>query len=218
MPEIDFVLDKQAFLTKIRLERMPECRASAEKFIAEVVPSAKPKALLKLCQVKTSPPDIVWIDGIEFSSRILYQQVKHLNRVFPYVATCGRELHDYPVLANDFMERFWLDCLQEFALEIAVEHLHRYLAEKYAVEKFSSMNPGSATADVWPIEQQKQLFQLLGETQKLVGVELTPSYLMIPYKSVSGVFYETEKTFISCHLCPRVNCRQRRAAFRGESV
>lgn len=46
-----------------------------------------------------------------------------------------------------------------------------------------------------------------------IGLELTDSCLMLPYKSVSGIAYEAEATFENCMLCPRENCPTRRAPY-----
>ena len=46
-----------------------------------------------------------------------------------------------------------------------------------------------------------------------IGLELTDSCLMLPYKSVSGIAYETEATFENCMLCTRENCPTRRAPY-----
>jgi len=71
------------------------------------------------------------------------------------------------------------------------------------------MSPGSL-AD-WPMEQQRQLFALLGDVRGRIGVELTESCLMIPIKSISGLLFPTEIRFESCQLCPREGCPGRRA-------
>ncbi len=44
-----------------------------------------------------------------------------------------------------------------------------------------------------------------------IGVELTPSFLMVPNKSVSGLRFPTEENWASCMLCPRPDCPNRRA-------
>ena len=36
---------------------------------------------------------------------------------------------------------------------------------------------------------------------------------MLPYKSVSGIAYETEATFEKCMLCPRENCPTHRVPY-----
>ncbi|MBL7126991.1 MAG: hypothetical protein ISS58_07330 [Dehalococcoidales bacterium] len=75
------------------------------------------------------------------------------------------------------------------------------------------MAPGSGAADVWPITQQKELFSIFGNVEDLIGVRLTDKYLMIPIKSVSGIFFQTKTTFITCQLCPREACIGRRAEY-----
>jgi hypothetical protein len=45
-------------------------------------------------------------------------------------------------------------------------------------------------------------------------VRLTESMLMIPRKSVSGIFFPSEEGFVACQLCERENCPSRKAPFR----
>jgi hypothetical protein len=65
----------------------------------------------------------------------------------------------------------------------------------------------------WTIEEQEKIFDMLdGRT---IGVELNESFLMVPFKSVSGVYGfgpedKIDKTRVSCDLCPRENCIGRR--------
>lgn len=80
------------------------------------------------------------------------------------------------------------------------------------------MAPGSGAADVWPITQQKTLFAIFGNVEELIGVKLTDSCLMIPIKSVSGIFFPTIAKFESCMLCPRDVCPRRRAPYDLEMV
>ena len=63
------------------------------------------------------------------------------------------------------------------------------------------------------IEQQKELFAFFGDVQQLVGVTLSKSCVMIPSKSVSGIFYSSEHDFQTCQLCRRENCSHRSGPF-----
>ena len=78
------------------------------------------------------------------------------------------------------------------------------------------MSPGSLPD--WPIEEQKKLFALLGDVQGVLGVRLNESLLMLPRKSVSGLFFPTEISFYSCQLCPRSNCEARKAAYNEDKA
>ena len=44
-------------------------------------------------------------------------------------------------------------------------------------------------------------------------VELTPENLMLPHKSCSAIYFESEQPFENCAYCPRPNCPNRRARF-----
>jgi hypothetical protein len=76
------------------------------------------------------------------------------------------------------------------------------------------MNPGSLQN--WPITQQNELFSIFRNVEALIGVRLTQSCLMIPLKSVSGIYFPTQIKFESCQLCPREKCEGRRALYNLE--
>ncbi len=120
--------------------------------------------------------------------------------------------------SDDFIRQFWLDTIKGMALETGVKYLKDYLKRKYALGDTSSMAPGAGGQDLWPIEQQKQLFSLFGNVEDLIGVKLTDSLLMIPNKSVSGLCFSTEIRFESCQLCARKICAERRAPYDKKLV
>jgi len=148
-----------------------------------------------------------------FVSRVLRANLDEVGRVFPYVATCGPELDTIPIAADDIFGQFCRDTIKEIALYAAIAHLDSFIKEAYALEKLVSMNPGSGDVEVWPIEQQKELFAFFGDVQESIGVVLTDSCLMLPNKSVSGLLYASEHDFTSCQLCHREKCPGRRAPF-----
>jgi predicted transcriptional regulator len=73
------------------------------------------------------------------------------------------------------------------------------------------MSPGSLKD--WPIEEQRALFAILGDVEGSIGVRLSESLVMIPSKSLSGIYFPTEVPFYSCQLCPRERCPSRRATY-----
>jgi len=56
-------------------------------------------------------------------------------------------------------------------------------------------------------------FSIFGDTQEIIGVRLNDSLLMIPRKSVSGIYFPTEIKFYNCQLCPRQKCIGRQAPY-----
>jgi hypothetical protein len=73
------------------------------------------------------------------------------------------------------------------------------------------MDPGSL--EDWPITEQPKLFSIFGDTERLIGVRLTDRLLMVPRKSISGIFFPSEEGFSSCQLCEREKCPSRRTPF-----
>ena len=148
-----------------------------------------------------------------FVSKVLRANLGEVERVFPYVATCGQELDAISIESDDIFGQFCRDTLKEMALRAAMAHLVTHLKESYSLETLVSMNPGSGDINVWPIQQQRELFAFFGDAPESIGVVLTDSCLMVPNKSVSGLFYPSEDGFQSCQLCHREKCPNRRAPF-----
>jgi hypothetical protein len=149
----------------------------------------------------------------QFVSKVLRANLDQVERVFPYVATCGQELDSVSIADGDLLGQFCWDTIKERVLYVALSHLSDHLKEAHALDNTISMNPGSGELEVWPIEQQRELFAFFGDVQQLIGVVLTDSCLMLPNKSVSGLFYTSEHDFQSCQLCRRKECTKRRAPF-----
>lgn len=171
----------------------------------------RPRVIYKVSYVTHRNENTVDIDGVRFTSRILRVNLDGIERVFPYVMTIGRELENTATSLGNIVKQFYLETIGDIALDHVGEYFEDHLKRKYGLEKISEMNPGSL--EDWPITQQKNLFSLLGNVEDLAGVKLTESLLMIPRKSVSGIYFPTEVTFYSCQLCPRKNCEHRQAPY-----
>ncbi len=172
---------------------------------------ARPRAMYKVAYVDSKDEGGAVIDGIAFRSRVLRVNLESVHRVFPYVVTCGRELHEWMGTHDDLLMRFYADAISEAALRAAVGRLKGHVVRRYALGRTATMAPGSL-AD-WPIQEQRPLFALLGDPEEAIGVRLTESLLMIPSKSVSGMRFPVEKRFESCQLCQRERCPSRKAPF-----
>jgi hypothetical protein len=208
-----FRLDEAAFLRLTHLEHTREVRGLLDRAAA----AARPKAAYKVCCIGERGEDRVRIEGQEFRSEVLARNLAEVERVFPYVATCGTELEELEEEQSsaDLFTRYCLDVLKELALASARDRLLEHLGTAHGAVRLSSMNPGSGDARLWPLRQQRPLFGLLGDVEGAIGVRLTPSLLMRPNKSVSGILFPSEVHFESCQLCTREGCPRRRAPCSG---
>lgn len=179
----------------------------------QCVAVARPKAVFCLVPAHQEEGETV-IGAERFKSRIMRVNLEKVRRVFPYAVTCGRELYDLAQSTPDPLERWWIDCFSQYSMRAVDAEMTRILKESYHLGHTARMNPGSLPD--FPITCQKALFRLLEDGPDQIGLELTQSCLMLPYKSVSGFVYETEATFENCMLCPRENCPTRRAAYDSD--
>lgn len=179
--------------------------------VAEAERIGRPKALYRMAFVDEKGEDYVVVEGVRFKSRILRVNLEGSQRVFPYLVTCGVELKDWADQISDVLRRFWAGTIKEMAMRFAHTVMEEHLLGLYKPGKLSRMSPGSL-AD-WPIQEQRPLFKILGNTEEMIGVRLTESLLMVPTKSVSGIRFPTEESFESCQLCPREECPNRRAPY-----
>jgi hypothetical protein len=173
------------------------------------------KAVYRVSYVGARKTDSVTIDGTEFNSRVLQKNLDAVERVFPFVLTIGDQLPQKADSMEDLMKKYYLDAIGNVALERARRNLENYLQHTFALNGMSFMSPGSL--DDWPLEEQKPLFSLLGDGELPIGVRLNDHMLMIPVKSISGIYFPTEIPFYSCQLCPRKRCPGRKAAYRKEN-
>ena len=215
---IPFRLDAARLAKKIHLaEDDAEIVRSWEALFEKVSALARPKALYRDCTVEAVTEDTVFAEGVPLKSRVMVQQLGERRRLFAYCATCGTEtavLEESP----DPLEQFWLEELRLELLRQALAYLRDEISRRYRIPKLVGMAPGSGDADVWPLSEQTGLFERLleGRVTESIGVVLTESLLMLPYKSSSGVLFAAEHDFATCRLCHRENCPNRRAPFDAE--
>ncbi len=209
---VPFKVDLDELAETVRLRPNSPMLEDLHRMAAEAEQLANPKVIYRVALVEAAGDREVRIDEGQFTSRVLRVNLEKVHRVFPFVATCGREMKEWADTHADMLQRFWADAIMEQALFTATAAFDRLLEERYQPGPLSAMNPGSL--EDWPITQQRPLFALFGDTRAQIGVELTNSMLMIPAKSVSGVLFPSQEGFVaSCQLCPRQVCPNRRAPY-----
>jgi len=211
LENISFQIDVEALKNKLHIKGEGNHTKELEELVEEAHSVGKPKALYKVSFIESKGDDYVVVDGVTLTSRVLRVNLEKAHRVFSYVATCGMELEEWGNHISDVLRRYWAETIKELALRLAREAMEEYLVEHHRPGSISRMSPGSLTD--WPIQEQRSLFKILGNTEDFIGVRLTESLFMIPTKSVSGILFPTEWGFESCQLCPREQCPGRRAAY-----
>ena len=206
--------------TVIKAMRVRKLTANVENMVREMLEQAReiarPKAAYLVAPVHHIDEYSVEIGGARFTSRVLSKCLSGLNRVFPCICTCGREIDAWAPPPADMMRGYCLDIIKTHALFAAMQYLDNHLKETYSPGTLTHMNPGEF--EDWPITQQKQLFSLFGDTGNLLGVTLSPECVMRPLKSRSGIYFANEEGFQSCQFCPMKKCPGRRARYEPEKL
>ena len=225
--DIPWEFDLDAFLADAAIDADGELADEARRLALEAAPRLRPKAVYAALPVERlggaegGDGDGRWdvvIGGVTFRSEILRCNLEGVELVYPYVATCGAELEGFDLSPYDYLAFYWLDQIKQRAVGQASAWLHDRVSREAGIARLASMNPGSGNADVWPIEQQRELFALIGEATGEIGVNLTESFLMVPNKTVSGVFFPSETNYMNCKVCTRADCPNRRAPHRSASM
>lgn len=214
--EIPFELDAIKLMKQLHIEPGSDDADAFRGLMDVAVAVGKPKAAYTVSFVDGRNGDTVKVGGITFASRTLSRNLASTERIFPLVATCGREMDEAFPAKGDMLQEFWWDLIKAQLLVAANKHLDAELHRKFRLGKTATMRPGSGDASVWPIEQQRGLFALLGDVEQAIGVRLTDSFLMVPNKTTSGILFPTEVDFRSCEVCHRENCPSRHAPFNKQ--
>ncbi|KPK78766.1 MAG: hypothetical protein AMJ89_00515 [candidate division Zixibacteria bacterium SM23_73] len=211
LDDIPMHLDINEVSKKLHLAKKKGYSNTARELVELASSVIRPKVIYEVSYVGNKNEDTVDIGNVKFTSHVLRVNLDKIGKVFPYVVTIGKELEDNAASFDNLLKAYCLDEIGNMLVELGMEYLEDYLKRRYKLEQLSNISPGSL--EDWPITQQKQLFSIFGNVEDLIGVKLTDSSLMIPKKSVSGIFFPTHVKFYSCQLCPRENCKERAAPY-----
>lgn len=176
----------------------------------------RPRAVLTFLEVKEINEDCIQLEGGHvLRSQILSGTLRCGQVVSPYVITIGHELEEEAsrMSDRDVFGGWVLGRIGDYALGKASLHVRSLVAHELG-DGLSDFAPGTGTGKLFGLEQQTVLFDILDPLSS-IAVTLTSSYLMIPIKSVSGVFARTGQDYVACQYCPR-ECESRRKPFAGE--
>jgi hypothetical protein len=212
----EFAFDEQDVLRFLGMPAEHIFGESIKRLLRDTKEIAKPKSLFFECPIDYVDENGVKVGDVYFQSELLARNLQKVKLIYPYVSTCGTELSAYAKTLTDTVDKFAFDAIMEFyekKIDLALEaYLVNMLEEMHVLSK---SNPGSLLD--WPIQEQKKLFALFGESIKEIGVELNDNYLMSPLKTVSGVRYGAKEKNHDCIYCQRKNCSYRKAPYDAKA-
>jgi hypothetical protein len=196
------------------MTRNPRFEGVLEELLTLAGGVARAKAVFRVCLVEHSSADGIAISGTIFRGSMLQVNLREGMQVYPFVASCGKEIDSVELGPRDILKKYILEFIKMDLLISAINFTQQFILQEQGLKQLSSMNPGELES--WPITEQKPLFCLLRGVERAIGVRLTENLGMLPLKSRSGIFFPSETKFENCQFCARQRCVGRRAAFDPE--
>lgn len=145
------------------------------------------------------------IDGANFKSKLLFDKLYHLEKVFVNIVTAGDELD---ILIGEYSASV-VDTIKYAILIETRNEVKNYISDIFGYNDIAELCPGSLPD--WPVENNRFLFEMIGAACD-IDVTLKKDCFMIPSKTVSGILYSGDKDYINCNLCGK-SCIGRRKPF-----
>ncbi len=130
LEHIPVQLDLEQVLKRLHVNKESDDSKNVRRLLESVRLVINPKAVYEVSYVDHKNGNTLNISGVKFTSPILKANLGRIERVFPYVVTCGKELDDIQVPSDDFMKEFWLDTIKEMALRDSIKYLRDHLKKR----------------------------------------------------------------------------------------
>jgi hypothetical protein len=207
------------FLTRIMGGRMiPKMEELLDKYRKSCLDIINPKGIYSIFEIKEIKGDEVYFDsGNIFKGPNISKILKGSEIAIIYIFTLGSGVDLLIRETNEVGDNIAVIIMDSITTNI-LEYLGIYIAGKIKKEGLRkrgwastcSYSPGQYK---WTIEEQKEIFSMLDGSK--IGVQLNSSYIMVPFKTVSGVYGfgsedKIDRTRIACDICPRKDCIGRR--------
>ena len=142
--------------------------------------------------------------------RVVTSYLKGSTYIVVFAATCGEKvemLSKQLIREGHMLEGYIVDLIGSELAEETADFLHQYIEKNIVEGGFHVTNRYSPGYCNWPVSDQHQLFSTMeGNT---CGISLTPTSLMVPVKSVSGILgigQNVKRVAYKCRLCSDEKC------------
>jgi hypothetical protein len=156
------------------------------------------------------------IQNIDFQVKnIVFDQLKRSDSVAIFLCTAGTEIGIRSKKAmqdRDLLKGYIYDVVGSEIVEAVTDVMQEDLEESMLDSGMKITNRYSPGYCGWDVAEQHKLFELIPENY--CGIQLSPSALMDPVKSISGIIgigRNVSYNPYTCRMCDMDNCLYRRA-------
>jgi hypothetical protein len=211
--DVDAVLRGQGADAAIIRARRPALVEIAEQARQASLSLLHPKVVYRECGVVGRMHDSLLLEGGgKLTNKLIAQHLAGSQQVIILLATIGDELeqHVSKIWDEDMVYAQALDGAGSAAVEALANAACLVFEQQEANKGWQASMPFSPGMIDWPVEEgQPQIFRLLDEATSLV--QLTPSYIMLPKKSLTkllGTGADLKSSGKPCDYCTmQATCR-----------
>lgn len=181
----------------------------------EITQLCKPRWGYSVFPLENSDKSRITLNGCQLQTgHVITPYLENAECVALFVATVGEEFDRFQQTVKStgqIVEEFLLDALGSAIAEATVREVCKAIENKYNSEGMGVSYPYSPGYCGWKVTDQQMLFSLL--PNQPCGVRLSPTSLMSPIKSVSGVVAigrQVTKQKYGCELCRKKDCYKNR--------
>ncbi len=176
---------------------------------------SKARALYRILDTVSIGKKEFSTDNTEFNcgSKIA-RQLRNAEQLIVFVCTSGhgitQQYKEY-IDTNELVKAYFVDILGNIIVEKAMDIIQEHISEEMKTRGMNITNRYSPGYCNWNTNEQAKVFSMLPDNP--CGVKLTPSSLMIPSKSISGVIgcgKNVKYTAYGCQLCELEMCIYRK--------
>ena len=158
----------------------------------------------------------VTINNLVFNIKsIIYGQIKKSDSAVLFLCTAGEEIGNRSrksMKEGDLLRGYVYDVVGSEAVEAAADLMQGRLEREVTALGKGITNRFSPGYCGWLVVEQHKLFQLMPDN--FCRIQLTPSALMVPIKSISGfigIGENVKRRPYTCSLCDMKDCIYRRS-------
>ncbi len=211
--DVDAVLRGQGANASILRSRNPRLVRVAERALQECTPLLQPKVVYEVFPITGVKHERLMLQGnLHIQNRLIAQHMAAASKLIVILATIGDalETHVSRIWDDDMVYALAMDGAGSAAVEALANAACLYFEKQAAEDGQEASIPFSPGMVEWSVaDGQPQIFNLLGEAGSMVT--LTPSYVMVPRKSltmVMGIGHNIKSSARTCDFCSmRSTCR-----------
>ena len=155
------------------------------------------------------------VNDVSFGiNKIIFGQIRKSESIAIFLSTAGSEIgirSRRAMQERDLLRGYIYDVIGSEIVEAAADLMQEDLKQTMLESGYKITNRYSPGYCGWDVAEQHRLFQLLPENY--CGIKLTPSALMDPVKSASGIIgigRDVKYNPYTCRMCSQDDCVYRR--------